>query len=166
MAADAAELYKDDFYAWTKAQAEALRRLAAEQWNGPLDLDRLAGEVEDLGSSERHAVESQIERVIEHFLKLEFSSSAESRRQWLVSVFSARDHLAKRMTSSLRAEVKAELPDLYRRGRRKAELGLWDYGEIDSAATLLPKTCPYSFDSLVDENWLPANQHGLTDPEF
>src|SRR5918996_323450 len=48
-------------------QAAALRRLADERWNGPLDLLHLAEEVEDLGSEQQWAVESQLERIIEHF---------------------------------------------------------------------------------------------------
>ncbi|MFL5012678.1 DUF29 family protein, partial [Rhizobium sp.] len=69
--AETAALYDEDYYAWTRAQADALRRLAAERWNGPLDLEHLAEEVEDLGRSQRHAAESLIERIIEHLLKLE-----------------------------------------------------------------------------------------------
>jgi len=38
-------LYRSDYYAWTRDQADALRRLAAERWNGPLDLANLAEEV-------------------------------------------------------------------------------------------------------------------------
>jgi hypothetical protein len=49
--------------------------LADERWNGPLDLVHLAEEVEDLGSEQRWAVESQLERIIEHLLKLEHSPS-------------------------------------------------------------------------------------------
>lgn len=45
MAARADDLYRQDFYAWTRAQADALRRLAAERWNGPLDLENLAEEI-------------------------------------------------------------------------------------------------------------------------
>jgi hypothetical protein len=44
--------FKEDFYAWTRDQAEALRRLADQRWNGPLDLLHLAEEVEDLGSEQ------------------------------------------------------------------------------------------------------------------
>jgi hypothetical protein len=155
-----ADLYERDFYAWTRRQAEALRRLSAEHWNGPLDLQRLAEEVEDLGSSQRHAAESQIERVIEHLLKLEYSPSSAPRRQWLISVANARGHVAKRLTASMRQELQAGLAESYRRARRRAVLGFWDHGEIDEAAALLPETCPYTLDEIVDEDWLPASQHG------
>ncbi len=49
MATRKAELYDEDFYQWSREQAAALRRLSAERWNGPLDLEHLAEEVEDLG---------------------------------------------------------------------------------------------------------------------
>ena len=45
MAAKVAELYDEDHYAWTRDQATALRRLAVERWNGPLDLEHLAEEI-------------------------------------------------------------------------------------------------------------------------
>lgn len=70
-------LYEEDFYAWTKNQAAALRRLAAQRWNGPLDLANLAEEVEDLGKTERNAVRSRLRRIIEHGLKLEHSPAPE-----------------------------------------------------------------------------------------
>lgn len=53
MGTRAQRLYKEDFYAWTRDQAAALRRLADQRWNGPLDVLHLAEEVEDLGSEQR-----------------------------------------------------------------------------------------------------------------
>ena len=161
--AKAAKLYEDDFYLWTRSQAEALRRLAAERWNGPLDLEHLAEEVEDLGTSQLSTVRSQIERVIEHLLKLEFSPAADPRRGWLVSVLNARGHAADRMTAAMRNEIEPALPRLYARARRRAVISLTEHGELDLAA-VLPKTCPYTLDQLLDEDWFPANQHGLVDP--
>ena len=42
------ELYEQDFVAWTEKQARELRELRANRWNGPLDLEHLAEEIEDL----------------------------------------------------------------------------------------------------------------------
>ena len=53
MATRPEQLYKDDFYAWTREQAGALRHLADQRWNGPLDLLHLAEEIEDLGSEQQ-----------------------------------------------------------------------------------------------------------------
>ncbi len=65
MATRREDLYAEDFHAWTQDQAEALRRLARERWNGPLDLAHLAEEVEDFGNEVRNAVRSHLRRLIE-----------------------------------------------------------------------------------------------------
>ena len=123
--AGAAKLYDEDFYLWTRDQAAALRRLAAERWNGPLDLEHLAEEVEDLGKSQRHAVESLLERVLEHLLKLEHSPAADPRRGWLVSVLHARAHLGRLLTAAIRRDV-----DICRTAQAKHQLvaGAGAYG--------------------------------------
>jgi hypothetical protein len=160
MATSQERLYKKDFYAWTRDQAAALRRLADERWNGPLDLLHLAEEVEDLCSEQQWAVESQLERVMEHLLKLEHSRSREPRRPWMISVNSARGEIARRLTVTIRNHVEPALPDLYRRSRRNAELALLDHGE---AANALPASCPYALDDLLADEWWPTNRHGLTE---
>jgi hypothetical protein len=162
MSSRAERLYKEDFYAWTRDQAEALRRLANQRWNGPLDLLHLAEEVEDLGSEQHWAVESQLERVIEHLLKLEHSPSSAPRCQWMISVNNARGEIKRRLTPTIRGQVEPALADLYRRSRRNAELSLLDHREAD-AARALPATCPYAFDDLLADEWWPANRHGLLD---
>jgi Domain of unknown function DUF29 len=162
MATRAERLYKKDFYAWTRDQAEALRRLADQRWNGPLDLLHLAEEVEDLGSEQQWAVESQLERVIEHLLKLEHSRSAAPRRQRMISVNNARGETKRRLTPTIRGHVEPALADLYRRARRNAELSLVDHQEAD-AARALPATCPYAFDDLLADEWWPANRYGLVE---
>jgi Domain of unknown function DUF29 len=162
MATRGEQLYEEDFYAWTRDQAAALRRLADERWNGPLDLLHLAEEVEDLGSEQQWAVESQLERIIEHLLKLEHSSSAEPRRQWMISVNNARGEIGRRLTPTIRNHVEPALADLYRRSRRNAELSLLDHKQGE-AARGLPAECPYAFANLLVDEWWPANRHGLTD---
>lgn len=162
MATRAEQLYQEDFYAWTRDQAAALRRLADQRWNGPLDLLHLAEEVEDLGSEQQWAVESQLERIIEHLLKLEHSLSRDPRRQWMISVVEARGEIERRMTATIRREVELALSDRYRRARRKAELALLDHGEADAVAAL-PDASPYALDDLLADEWWPMNRHGLTE---
>jgi hypothetical protein len=157
-------LYEQDFYAWTRDQGAALRRLAEARWNGPLDLLHLAEEVEDLGSERQWAIESQLERVIEHLLKLEHSPSSEPRRQWMISVNNARGEIQRRITPAIRREVEPALADRHRVARRNAELALLDHGETLSADAL-PATCPYSLDQLLADEWWPANRHGLHDDD-
>jgi DNA-binding PucR family transcriptional regulator len=162
MATRAAQLYDKNFHAWTRAQAPALRRLADQRWNGPLDLLHMAEEIEGVGSEQQWAVERQLERIIEHLLKLEYSPSADPRCQWMISVIAARGEIERRMSATIQREVEPGLPDRYRRSRRKAELALLDHGDA-AAAHDLPPACPYDFADLLAHEWWPANRPGLTD---
>lgn len=154
------DLYERDYYAWTRAQAKALRQMAKEHWNGPLDLPRLAEEVQDMGHEQRYAMECQLERLLEHLLKLEWSRAEAPRRPWKLSCLGARSHLDARLTPSLRRAVLAGLPKRWANARRRAKLAMQEHGEIDMTA-LLPETCPYTMAQLLDPDWWPASRHGI-----
>jgi hypothetical protein len=154
MSTTPADLYARDWYLWTLEQAASLRRLAGSRWNGPLDLEHLAEEVEDLGRTARNAVVSQSKRLIRHLLKLAFARAVDPRRQGILSVDDTRRELEKTLTRSLRQEVEAALPDLYRRERKRTARELELFGEA-GAASALPEDCPFTMDQLLDEDWFP-----------
>ncbi len=108
-ATDLAELYERDFYAWTRMQVRALRRLAATRPNLELDLPRLVEEVASWGKSEYDAVRSHLRRVIVHLLKLAWSPAHEPRAGRVASVAEARAELADRLTPSLERRLRREL---------------------------------------------------------
>jgi len=160
MATPPERLYEEDFYAWTLDQARALRRLTDAHWNGPLDLVHLADEVEDLGTAARNAVRSQVERIIEHALKLAYSVAAEPRAGWMNSIDDARGRIEDMLTATIRRDLEAYLPRLFERARRKVVRELSAHGEHDAAA--VPRRCPHTLDDLLAEDWYPENRHGLT----
>jgi hypothetical protein len=155
-------LYQTDYYAWTKQQAAALRALAEQRVNSPLDLENLAEEVESLGRSDWRAARSQIQRAIEHLLKLEFSPAREPRAQWLDSIDSSRNELIDLLTPVLRREVEDDLANVYQRARWSVAKALRRHGEAEAAETL-PADCPYGLDQIVSRDWYPANRHGVVD---
>jgi hypothetical protein len=161
---DPAELYERDFYAWTRQQARALARLRGRSGNLGLDPDHLAEEIRDLGSEVRHAIESQLVRILEHLLKLEHSAHVAPRLGWANSVDDARDEIRARLTPSLARTAGRALPECWRRGVRRARRALLEHGEPEAAASL-PATCPWSLDELLRDGWYPANRHGLEAPE-
>jgi Domain of unknown function DUF29 len=162
MATPPERLYEEDFYAWTRHQARALRRLTDAHWNGPLDLVHLADEVEDLGTAARNAVRSQVERIIEHALKLAYSVAAELRAGWMNSIDDARGRIDDMLTATIRRDIETCLPRLFERARRKVVRELFAHGEHDAAAAL-PKRCPHTLDDLLAEDWYPENRHGLSE---
>ena len=163
--ADLAELYKTDFYAWARQQAEALRQFQATRPIAPLDFAHLIDEVDGLADNNLFAVESQLRRIMVHFLKLEHSPAAAPRRKWAVSIIDAQAQIEDRLTPSMRRDVELQVERLYGRALRIARVELIDHDEPEAAASL-PETCPFTLDQLLDETWRPTNRHGLVDEPF
>jgi hypothetical protein len=154
----AGDLYQQDFPLWAERQAALLRARRFDE----LDLDNLIEEVEDLSRRERDMVESHVETVLEHLLKLELSSADRPRRGWLVTVDKQRSKLARKLTMTLRNHLQAEVPALYAGLRRPMARQLGRAGVPPDA---LPTACPYTLDQILDPDWLPENVHGIKDPE-
>jgi hypothetical protein len=148
-------IYEEDFYAWTQDQAQHLRAQARLRKNEPLDWMKLAEEVEDLGNEQRRAVASHLERLIQHLLKLEFAKDQTPRRQWLLSIDSARAEIDRRWTASIARDIAPTLDKAHARGRRAAALELEDQGEPETARNL-PEGLHYTLEQLLDEDWYPA----------
>jgi Domain of unknown function DUF29 len=159
MATKAAELYDEDFYAWTQQQAKALR--THFKGDNRLDVEHLAEEVEDLGKSELHAVESYVENVIEHFLKLDYSGWVEARNHWRAEVDAFRGSIERKITPRIRQQVETELDALYERGRRGAARSL--HQREPDFVRRLPKRCPYDWDAIWHRDVLAEAGIDLSD---
>jgi hypothetical protein len=147
--ARASDLYEQDVYAWSKAQADLLRAGRFAE----LDLEHLIEEVDDLGESLKRSVRHRTRAVVEHLLKLERSPAQDPRAGWRATVRTQRVRLRDALTPALRRDIEGDLARLYEDARGLAEGSLRDHGE-DAAADALPKTCPYSFDQIIGD-WLP-----------
>jgi hypothetical protein len=144
MATKAADLYDQDFYAWTQQQAQALR--THFKGDNRLDVEHLAEEVEDLGKSELHAIESFIVQIIAHLLKLDYSGHAAPRSHWRAEILNFRQNIERRITPSIRRTVERDLEELYRGGRQVAAAGALVH-EPDLIRRL-PKISPYDWDTI------------------
>jgi hypothetical protein len=145
----AGDLYEQDLYAWSQAQADLLRAGRFAE----LDLEHLIEEVEDVGGALQRSVRNRIRTIIEHLLKLEHSPAQEPRAGWRATIRSQRVRLRDVLTPTLRREVESDLAGLYGDARGLAEGALRDHGE-HAAADALPATCPYSLDQITSD-WLP-----------
>jgi Domain of unknown function DUF29 len=134
-------LYQRDFFAWTLAQAEALRRAAREAANLPLDYDNLATEIESAGKRDRRDVEMLLQRLVEHLLKYAASPTDEPHKKWRKEIREFRRELGRllRDSPSLRAQIAQMLPDAARYAWQDVEENLRDHGEYDRALAVLMK---------------------------
>ena len=102
------DLYENEFAPWAERQGALLRAKRLDE----LDLENLIEEVEDLSRREGDTVESYVETILEHLLKFELSNARRPRRGWLVTVDRQRAKLARKLTTTLRNHLEAELPAL------------------------------------------------------
>ena len=149
-------LYATDYHRWLEEQAELLREGRLED----IDALNLIEEFDELALGERASVESHAGTILEHLLKLEHSPADRPRRGWRLTVTRHRGRLSKRLSATLRRHLEGSLEEVFKDARRAALIGL----EIDHiAADQLPAECPYSLEQILDQDWLPANVHGVRD---
>jgi Domain of unknown function DUF29 len=160
MATRPEQLYEEDFYAWTRDQAKALRRLAATRPNIELDFAHLIEEVADLGISQRDAVRGQLRRILERCLKLEHSAARDPRAGWYETIIDARTEIEDKITPTIRRGLPRRLPRLWQQARRNTAAALRLHGE-HAAAEALPAECPFRLTDLLRHDWHPASRHGL-----
>jgi hypothetical protein len=149
-------LYDQDFFAWTKQQAKALRATARSRANQPLDWENLAEEIEDLGKSDRRELRRQIARIIRHLLKLPVSPALDPRRGWYESIADARTRAELLLQDS--PSLKRQLGRIVTEQTAKAvELAVFDlekFGEIDPGAFGALRTTRYTADQILGD-WFP-----------
>ena len=136
--------YEEDYYLWINTMIEKLKN----KNYADVDWYNLIEEIEDMGKSQRRAVESLLLRLTEHLLKLKYWSTEKVRnkKHWQSEVVNFRVLLRKRLKES--PSLKAILPEIY--------------GEtlIDSKKSMsklfdLPETIDLSLEQVLDEDWFP-----------
>lgn len=153
---DGKTLYDEDFLAWSREQAKALRSAAQGASNRALDWDNLAEEIEGLGISQESALESQIRRIIEHLLKLENSRASGPRRGWKGSIVDARNNIEALLARnpSLANEMRQIVAAEQRRGAKKALIALERHRETDIAVAARIRTTTYTEEQILGD-WFP-----------
>lgn len=149
-----AELYEQDFYAWTQTQA---RLLDACQFDA-LDIPHLVEEITSLGKSEQRELVHRLRPLLEHLLKLALAAQhgpqalQRAGRGWRATVKTQRLHVAQvlRDNPSLRPTLPRVLEDAYEVARVEAAVAL----DIEEA--LVPATCPWGAGQVLDADFWPA----------
>ncbi len=144
-------LYETDYYAWTQEQAERLRRLIRDD---RIDAEHLAEEVEDLGQGWLAGAESCVERILEHFLKIEFSGLEQPVGHWRVEIDTFRIKLEDRTTPVICRKLQDRLGRRYRVARNRVFNALRN--DVPGIGDRLPEDCPYGLDQVYDRDWFPS----------
>jgi hypothetical protein len=142
------QLYGTDFYAWIQAQAKELRRLARLRPNLPLDLAYIAEEICDLGKSEKDAMFSLAQQILQHFLLIEHAPAVERRLHWADEIDHFRDRLQRKLSPTIRRRLSRELAGVFGSARRRVQRKMECDGAHHAAAAL-PDVCPYSLEQIL-----------------
>ena len=144
MATNLAALYDEDFYAWTQEQATALR--THFRGDNRLDVEHLAEEIEDLGKSDLRAIESYVQQIMSHLLKLDYSGFDLPRRHWRAEIVAFRASMERKSSPSVERKVRRSLTELYQGARNVAAASLDAEPDLGRR---LPEECPYDWDAIV-----------------
>ncbi|QYE34853.1 DUF29 domain-containing protein [Polymorphobacter sp. PAMC 29334] len=147
--------YDTDFFEWSMQQAELLRA-------GRLDLvdrENIAEEIEGLGNSDKRQVATRMARVIEHLLKLRFSTAQDPRTDWRVSATYQRQdiELIFEDSPSLRARRDDSLPRAWKMGVNLARKGLSEEVAALAQIDLIAADPIFTVDQILDDEFFPGD---------
>jgi hypothetical protein len=144
-------LYEQDFYQWTLQTAQLIKQ---RQFN-ELDITHLIEEIESMGASERRELESRLEVLIAHLLKLHYLVDwrANNARGWCATIKEQRHKIQKllKRNPSLKPQLVTlfEDDDIYQDGYLKA------IAETNLVFDIFPEQCPYRLDQIIDADFFP-----------
>ncbi len=143
--------YEQDFFLWTREQADALRDGARFGTNLPVDWENIAEEIESLGRADRRELASRIGTIIEHLLKLQSSPATDPRPGWRSTILRAR---------AAAADILDESPSLRRATQETIQQQMQKERllvarELTEAGERLADVPDYTEEQVLGE-WLPT----------
>ncbi|TVQ15257.1 MAG: DUF29 domain-containing protein [Leptolyngbya sp. DLM2.Bin27] len=148
---ESVNLYDSDYLRWLAETAERLRSGQFDQ----IDVLNLAEELDDMGRSEKRAVESNLEVLLRHLLKYRYQGDRRLN-SWRFTILEHRDRIAKafRDSSSLRPYFASIYADCYTTARHKAAV------ETGLPLETFPEQVPFTPELVLDPDFLPDDSDG------
>ena len=145
------DLYDRDILAWSERQAELLRRLSRGERVNELDWEHVVEEIEDVGLSELHAVQSYLEQILVHLLKTQLWPSSDALNHWRAEIVALQGSAERRFAPSM--EPRIDLANLYKRAIR--QVATLNGGQVPAS---WPQSCPFALDALLRLDWTDLEQ--------
>lgn len=149
------KLYDHDLNLWLE---ETIQKLKQREF-ASLDIEALIEELQDLGKSEKRALESNLMILLAHLLKLTIQKNVPEtmKGSWYNSVIEHRKCIEKQLrnTPSLQSYLKSVLESAYTDGREIAiqEGKLASYGVKISLETDYPESCPFTIEEILNKDF-------------
>lgn len=136
------KLYDQDFLAWTRDQADALRRRSANE----LDWENLLEEVESLGKQQRSELRNHLIILLVHLLKWRLQPDRRSR-SWALTIAEQRRESERMVVEN--PSLKPELDDLLESAYRIARLRAARQSRLSIKA--FPDDNPFDWQGVMSE---------------
>jgi hypothetical protein len=140
------KLYESDYLQWIQTNLQDLRNKDYER----VDWENLFEEIEDMGRSERRALESNLIIVLLHLLKWQYQPEKRTG-SWERSIIEHRRRLKKALkeSPSLKSYLTNILEENYSESVKQAK------AETKLPLDAFPQQCPYELASILDDEFLP-----------
>jgi Domain of unknown function DUF29 len=142
-------LYDDDILLWSEQQAAAIRRLGrnAREIPNELDIENVAEEIEGVGRSELAAVESYLELIFVHLIRLLVEPDSTTVRHWRSEIAAFHANAQRRYSPSMRQRI--DVNALWRSAREQSLLAY--EGAQHERVAGLSTDAPFALDELLAE---------------
>jgi hypothetical protein len=147
-------LYDEDILLWSEEQAEIIRRLGRTRRDLPneLDIENVAEEIESVGRSELASVESLLQEILLHLIKIAREPQSDAARHWEAEVVAFHANVLRRFAESMRQRI--DVDRLWRLARKQAVLAS---GSRDEFFLDLPERSPFRLDEFLAESFEADN---------
>jgi len=124
------QLYKDDFHLWIEEVKTAIQNRDIEA----MDWDNLLDEIDDMGKSEKRSLESYLELLIAHILKLKYWELEKKRnyKHWKVEVRNFRNRILRllKRSPSLEKYLQEIYPEILEETIKTWQIKQYDLHQI------------------------------------
>jgi len=140
-------LYDRDFYAWSREQAELLRKGKLAE----ADIEHIAEEIDSMGRTEKRELISRLDVLLLHLLKWRYQPGKRGP-SWEASIWVQRNSISDHLDDnpSLKPLLPQALASAYRNAWREA------VAETGLAASTFPETCPWTVEQVLDSGFWPV----------
>jgi hypothetical protein len=145
------DLYDRDALAWSEHQASLLRRVTRGERVNEVDWEHVIEEIEDVGLSQLHAVESYLELIFVHLLKIRTWPDSDAVNPWRAEFISFQSNALRRFAPSMRQRLDSATA--YRSAVR--QVTLLNGGERPD---WWPAESPLTIEELLNEDCVALEQ--------
>src|ERR1700722_17173264 len=104
------DLYDRDILIWSEQQADLLRRLGRGEGVNGVDWAHVVEEIEDVGLSELHSVQSYLNLMLVHLLKIWLSPESPALNRWRGEIVAFQKNTGRRFAPSMRQRIDLAKP--------------------------------------------------------